>query len=73
MIFERVRRCRFCRREMKCSAAAYAENPFCTACYDERVKGVSPSPPTAWRTDGDYLIATGPRTPSSSGSSRPRR
>lgn len=38
-ILERVQRCRcrYCHREMTCSAMAFAENPFCSACLDERI------------------------------------
>jgi len=38
-ILERIRRCKHCRREMHVSPLAYEENPYCTQCFDERVRG----------------------------------
>lgn len=70
MILERVRRCRFCRREMSCSALSYAENPFCTECFDERVQATAPPEPVEWRLEGDYLKRVDLRTPSSGGPAR---
>ncbi len=35
---ELIQRCKFCDREMDCSSLAYAENPFCSKCYEERVE-----------------------------------
>lgn|SRR5580704_8933928 len=37
MIPARVRRCRYCGREMTCPPLEYEQNPFCTACLPERV------------------------------------
>lgn len=44
MIHEVVRRCPYCQREMKISAIAYAENPYCHACLDERVSKARRAP-----------------------------
>ncbi|KKL20617.1 hypothetical protein LCGC14_2453700 [marine sediment metagenome] len=55
MILEVVQRCRFCGREMTCSPLAYAENPFCADCYEERVRLSAPSGPVEWTLEGNYF------------------
>lgn len=50
-----VRFCRYCSREMRCSTASYAENPFCAECLHERMAKAS-NPPVNWRLEGDYLV-----------------
>jgi hypothetical protein len=59
-VLERVRRCRYCKREMSVSAAAYAENPFCNRCLPERVKLVG-DPGIEWRLVGDYFKPVNPQ------------
>lgn len=62
MILARVLRCRFCRREMRCSALGYEQNPFCVGCLDERMKQATPAGGVRWRREGDYCVAE-PATP----------
>lgn len=51
-MLRRVRRCRFCQREMGVPAAAHVRNPFCAVCLGERM-------PTrdsvVWLSDGDEI------------------
>ena len=50
-------RCRYCDSVMGVSAAAYAENPWCVGCYDERMAlAVAENPLVGWRMEGDYMI-----------------
>jgi len=65
MILARVLRCRFCRREMRCSGLEYAQNPFCTVCLDKRLKQAAPVGGVRWRREGDYFIREDAETPSS--------
>lgn len=45
-IFELVRRCRHCRREMTCEAPEYNQNPFCRICLPQRIaKEAGPQKP----------------------------
>lgn len=53
-IREQVQRCRYCRREMAVSAAAYAENPFCNRCLPQRV-GLVADKKIEWRLVGEYF------------------
>jgi hypothetical protein len=49
MIYERVQCCRYCSRTMSESPRSFAENPYCSVCYEERVehatRGVSEEGP----------------------------
>jgi len=56
MILIRVRRCRYCRREMTTSPLAYEENPFCTECLEERMAAAAPPGGVTWRKKGRYVI-----------------
>jgi len=56
VIFERILRCRFCRREMNCSPLTYEQNPFCTVCLRERVGNLTPRSGVRWRREGNYFI-----------------
>lgn len=53
-IAERVRRCKFCQREMQVSALAYLQNPRCVVCLPERMRSAAPTAVT-WRTRGHYV------------------
>jgi hypothetical protein len=53
-MLERIRRCRFCGREMKVSGMAYAENPFCLECLPDRLKA-SGARPHKTVGAGDYV------------------
>ena len=53
-IWEKVQRCRYCRREMLVSATAYAENPFCNRCLPERMRLAADSE-IQWRLIGEYF------------------
>jgi len=58
-MFERVKTCQFCGREMDVSALSYAENPFCTGCLGERLRvGHGASDYLSWRIEGDYFVLT---------------
>lgn len=42
---------------MNVSDGSYEENPFCTACYRERVElAVAQDPVVGWREENDYLV-----------------
>lgn len=50
-------RCRYCNAPMKVSCRAYAENPFCVGCLNERMeKAAAENPLVGWRMEGDYMI-----------------
>jgi hypothetical protein len=55
MILARIQHCRYCGREMKCSALEYQENPFCTVCLPERVGKASLRGRIHWKGEGDYI------------------
>ena len=55
VIAERIRRCKHCGREMGVSTLAYEENPFCTNCHDERVRGAAEPGDVSWRLNGHYV------------------
>lgn len=49
--------CHYCKRPMNVSDGSYEENPFCTACYRERVElAVAQDPVVGWREENDYLV-----------------
>ena len=55
-LVERVKRCRYCHREMKVSALSYLENPFCKFCLRERIeKAATERGPIEWVSDGHYM------------------
>ena len=54
-IAERIRRCRYCEREMDTAALAYEENPYCMKCFDERTQGAAMQGPLSWRIRGRYV------------------
>jgi len=55
MLFEIVRRCLYCRREMAVSEAGYAQNPYCKHCVDERIDAVKlANKGTRWQSTGTY-------------------
>jgi protein-arginine kinase activator protein McsA len=41
-MLERLVRCEYCGSEMKTSALAHKQNPFCSNCYEERVAAARP-------------------------------
>lgn len=53
---KRVLRCQYCSREMKVSAAAHAENPFCRVCLPERVDRAGAGRRIDWKLVGDYFV-----------------
>jgi hypothetical protein len=55
-LVEKVLRCKYCRGEMTGGGAAYAENPFCAACLDERLRRASGDRPVQWVVDGWMFI-----------------
>lgn len=60
-LFERIRRCRYCKAEMMdVSCESYMENPFCAGCLHERMeKANTEAGPGHWEplpgTDGQYV------------------
>lgn len=54
-IVERVRRCKYCGREMKVGALAYEENPHCTVCFDDRVRSATSAGEVLYRRAGHYV------------------
>jgi hypothetical protein len=61
MIVERVQRCKVCRREMKVSAAAFQEHPFCRRCLGHRLRAESPGRPVGFEADeSGYAVAVMP-------------
>lgn len=55
-MLELIRRCQYCRREMKVSDRSYAENPFCNRCLNERISiSKAQSGATGWKLVGGYL------------------
>ena len=59
-ILERVRRCKYCRRDVTdtITARAYAENPLCQACLPERInKAAHSSGPKKRVHIGTYVFA----------------
>jgi len=38
---ERIKRCRYCKREVNRCGLSFAENPFCNVCLPERVAEAS--------------------------------
>ncbi len=65
VMLERINRCEYCGSEMKITALAHKQNPFCSICYEERVLAVRPSLPAAIHRVGGYITFTrsGPQTP----------
>jgi hypothetical protein len=61
MILARIRRCRYCGREMTCTGLEYQENPFCKICLPERVRNAALRGRIRWRTEGDYVIPEVPQ------------
>jgi hypothetical protein len=61
IILVRVRRCRYCGREMFCSPLEYEQNPFCTVCLSERIDKATPAGGVRWRSEGNYVIAEAAR------------
>jgi hypothetical protein len=57
IILTRIRRCRYCKREMSSSSLEYEQNPFCSVCLPERVDRATPRGGVAWRREGNYVIA----------------
>jgi ribosomal protein L16/L10AE len=57
-MLESVRRCRHCRREMKVSARAYVENPFCNLCMEERLQATIGGNVVTWLARGHYQVPT---------------
>jgi len=55
IILARILRCRYCGREMKCSALEYQENPFCIVCLPERVEKSSLRGRINWEGEGSYI------------------
>lgn len=51
-ILERVRRCRSCGTEMKCSPLAYEETPYCSGCLASKLKSAEPA---HWQKVGAYV------------------
>jgi hypothetical protein len=56
IILTRIRRCRYCKREMSCSSLEYEQNPFCTVCLPERIRKAKPRGGVQWKREGDYVI-----------------
>jgi hypothetical protein len=61
IILTRIRRCRYCRREMSCPSLEYEQNPFCTVCLPERIGKATPRSGVQWRREGNYVIAEAAR------------
>ncbi len=58
-ILERVRKCAYCGGEVKGTALAFEENPFCSACLSDRLeKGRGDGALVSWTVQGEYLIPT---------------
>lgn len=56
MLLERIRKCPHCKRENTVSPQSYAENPYCNACYPERVKTAQAGlEPATIKRRGDYF------------------
>jgi hypothetical protein len=56
MMLERIRRCRFCGREVVSSALSFEENPYCSDCLPERMMQVAGEGKyISWAVSGDYL------------------
>jgi hypothetical protein len=70
IILTRIQRCRYCGKEMSCSALDYEQNPFCTACLKERVRKATPRGGVKWRKEGQYVIAKAARKHPSSAHGR---
>jgi hypothetical protein len=55
-MLERIRRCRFCGREVASSALSFEENPYCSSCLSERgAKALEAGAYVAWEVSGNYL------------------
>jgi hypothetical protein len=55
-MLERIRRCRFCGREVASSALSFEENPYCSSCLSERVAKASEAAAyMSWAVSGNYL------------------
>ncbi len=54
-IAERIRRCRYCGREMETGALAYDENPYCVRCLDDRTRGTTAPSELLLRFRGHYV------------------
>lgn len=59
MILMRIRRCRFCRRELTRHGLSLAENPYCPECLAQRVSGLGLGP-VAWKFEGEYAVPSWP-------------
>lgn len=58
-IAERIKRCRHCGREMSGTHLAYAENPFCEKCLDDRIKAAAiPNAANRWIRRGAFVRLT---------------
>jgi hypothetical protein len=62
IILAKVQRCRYCGREMSCTALTYEQNPFCTVCLSERINKAKPRARVRWKTEGQYVIPEVSRT-----------
>lgn len=72
LVMAKVQRCKYCKREMGCSALAYVENPFCTRCRSERVAAAAPTEQRALQSAGHYFTRLPtPEKRSSGGRRRP--
>jgi hypothetical protein len=58
-MWERIRKCRFCGRQVPGSALGYAENPYCADCLAARVADATKDLELmTWHISGDYFVPT---------------
>lgn len=63
-MLDTIRRCPYCGRESTADPLAWAENPFCQECVDERLSNAAAgTAPFTLEEDGDYFrVIRGTRT-----------
>lgn len=58
-MLQRIKKCKFCGREVAIAPLEWAENPLCSNCLEERLqKAADQIGPTEWRRVGHYLVLT---------------
>jgi hypothetical protein len=50
-----IHTCRYCLRDMSCSATSFDENHFCQECLHERMERSKPAGPIEWEQIGEYI------------------